>query len=148
MVRSGKITVSVRSRVAHVDLIHAISDQIASLVGFDGDEKMNMGLAVREAAINAIKHGNQMDPRKPLRVVFEFDDGGMSVAIRDRGDGFELGNVADPTLPENLFRTSGRGLLLMKSFVDRVEVRRTSDKGTEVRLVKLVHVSSAGGRRG
>src|SRR5262245_22903330 len=123
MIPSGRITVSVTSRVAHVDLIHAISDQVAALVGFDSDEILNLGLAVREAAINAIKHGNRMDPRKKVRVIFAFDDDGLSITIQDRGAGFDPTRVADPTLPENLLQTNGRGLLLMKAFVDRVEVR-------------------------
>lgn len=147
MVSAGKITVSVKSRVAHVDLIQAISEQVGTLIGLDADEVLNIGLAVREAAINAIKHGNHMDVRKTVRAVFDFGDEGMSVAIRDRGNGFELEQVADPTLPENLFRTSGRGVLLMKAFVDRIEVRRVPGKGTEVCLTKLVREPSAQRRR-
>src|SRR4029077_15288722 len=77
---SGKITISVASRVAHVDMIHAISDQVAALVGFGEDDILNLGLAVREAAINAIKHGNRLNPRKRVRVVFEFNGHGLSVA--------------------------------------------------------------------
>jgi len=136
MSASGKITVSVASRVANVDLIHAISDQVATLVGFDTDEILNLGLAVREATINAIKHGNGLDPRKRVQVTFEFGEQGMTVAIRDRGKGFDLDAVADPTLPENLFQPSGRGLLLMKAFVDRVEVHEHEGKGAEVSLYK------------
>ena len=134
--QSGKVTVSVSSRVSHVDLIHAISDQIATLVGFAEDEVLNVGLAVREATINAMKHGNGMDPRKQVRVVFEFDEHGMSVAVRDRGNGFDPNRVADPTEPENLFRPNGRGILLMKAFVDRVEVHRDQGRGAEVLLFK------------
>ena len=132
----GKVTVSVSSRVSHVDLIHAISDQIAMLVGFAEDEVLNVGLAVREATINAMKHGNGMDPRKQVRVVFEFDKGGMSVAVRDRGRGFDPNRIDDPTEPENLFRPNGRGILLMKAFVDRIEVHRDHGRGAEVVLFK------------
>jgi len=137
MTPAGKITVSVASRVAHVDLIHAISDQVAALVGFDGDEVLNLGLAVREAAINAIKHGNGMDPRKKVQVVFEFDERALTIAVRDRGRGFDPDAVADPTLPENLLQTSGRGILLMKAFVDRIEVHGGNGKGAEVCLYKV-----------
>src|SRR5262245_57067080 len=136
MTPSGKITVSVASRVGHVDLIHAISDQVAALVGFDNDEILNLGLAVREATINAIKHGNGLDPKKRVRVTFTFDDDGLEVAIRDRGKGFDPNSIADPTLPENLFQPSGRGVLLMKAFVDRVEVHGQDGKGAEVHLFK------------
>ena len=147
MMASGKVTVSVTSRVVHVDLIHAISDQVAALVGFDGDEVLNLGLAVREAAINAIKHGNGMDPRKKVRVIFEFDQGGLSIAVQDRGAGFDPDRVVDPTLPENLLQTSGRGLLLMRAFVDRVEVRGPDNgKGAEVLLFKGRHESAGQNR--
>lgn len=147
MAKSGRIILSVKSRVEHVDLIHAICDQVATLVGFEGDELMNFGLAVREAAINAMKHGNLMNPRKSVRVVFEFGDDGMSVSIKDRGHGFDPENVADPTLPENIYRSSGRGVLLMKTFVDRMEVRNGNGKGTEVCLYKLVREPSTQERR-
>ena len=110
MAKSGRIILSVKSRVEHVDLIHAISDQVATHVGFEGDALMNFGLAVREAVINAMKHGNLMNPRKSVRVVFDFGDDGMSVSIKDRGRGFDPENVADPTLPENIYRSSGRGV--------------------------------------
>src|SRR5262245_31194354 len=112
MTNPGKITVSVASRVAHVDLIHAISDQVASMMGFDGDEILNLGLAVREATINAIKHGNRLDPKKRVKVTFTFDDEGLEVAVRDRGKGFDSNNVADPIIPEKLSRQSGRGVML------------------------------------
>lgn len=136
---SGKITVTLASRVGHVDLIHAISDQVAAMMGFNADEILNLGLAVREATINAIKHGNGLDPRKRVRVTFTFDDDGLEVAIRDRGKGFDPNRVADPTLPENLFHPSGRGVLLMKAFVDRVEVHGQDGKGAEVCLFKGRH---------
>ena len=136
MTTSGKITVTVASKVGHVDLIHAISDQIAAMIGFDSDEILNLGLAVREATINAIKHGNGLDPKKRVRVTFTFGGDGLRVAIKDRGKGFDPNNVADPTLPENLFQPSGRGVLLMKAFVDRVEVHGQEGKGSEVFLYK------------
>lgn len=132
----GKITVTVASRVAHVDLIHAISDQVAAMMGFNGDEILNLGLAVREATINAIKHGNGLDPKKRVRVTFTFDHDGLEVAIKDRGKGFDPNNIVDPTLPENLYQPSGRGVLLMKAFVDRIEVHGQNGKGSEVCLFK------------
>ena len=144
----GKITVTVASRVAHVDLIHAISDQVATMMGFDGDEILNLGLAVREATINAIKHGNGLDPKKRVKVTFTFDDEGLEVAVRDRGKGFDPNNVADPTLPENLYQPSGRGVLLMKAFVDRVEVHGQNGKGAEVCLFKERRVVGDKARHG
>ena len=128
---SGRITVSVAIRVAHVDLIHAISDQVAALVGFDGDEILNLGLAVREAAINAIKHGNRMDPKKKVRVIFEFDDEGLSILVQDRGAGFDPGQIFSPP--------RGWGLTGMRERVEAVggqlNIHSAPGNGTIVEVI-------------
>jgi serine/threonine-protein kinase RsbW len=95
-----------------------------------------VGLAVREALINAMRHGNGLGSDEPVEVVFCLMAGKLEVAIRDRGDGFDPAEVADPTLPENLSRTSGRGLLIIRSFVDAVRFRRRRGGGMEVILSK------------
>jgi serine/threonine-protein kinase RsbW len=91
-------------------------------------------LAVEEALINAIKHGNQMDRDKTVRVVYYVSAERFEVEIVDQGPGFAPDEVPDPTSPENLERPCGRGLLLMKHYMSEVAY---SDRGRAVRMSKL-----------
>ena len=87
-----------------------------------------IGVAVRESVINAIKHGNREDPDKLVTVEFTFapaaDPGELIVRVLDEGEGFEPEEVADPLAPENLLKSSGRGIFFMRSFMDDVTLRR------------------------
>ncbi len=74
-------------------------------------------LAIEEAIINAIKHGNKLDPSKFVEVRYTIDEEHFLVEIEDEGPGFDPENVPDPTSPENIERPSGRGLLLMKAYM-------------------------------
>ena len=144
MASQSRLTLTFPSDVKHVDLVHSLSDKVSELVGFDQDAQVNLGLAVREAAINAVKHGNLYDARKKVSVKFEFGGPDVVVTIEDRGGGFDPETTPDPTLPENLHRPSGRGLLLMKAFVDEVDVQPRAGGGNIVRLVKHVSHRSSG----
>jgi len=119
-----------------IDLAHAASESLAGLAGLDEDDALNMGLAVREAVINAMVHGNRSRADRSVTVLFEATAGSLRVKVRDQGAGFDPASTADATAEENLLRTSGRGLLLMRAFVDEVEFSRSDDGGTEVTLVK------------
>ena len=88
---------------------------------FSEREVFSVRLALEEALVNAIKHGNGSNPTKSVEVVFHVDEREMSVAITDEGPGFSLEDVPDPTLPENMDKPSGRGLLLMRSFMTSVK---------------------------
>jgi serine/threonine-protein kinase RsbW len=146
MTTPTRLTLSFPSDVKHVDLVHSLSDKVSELVGFDQDASINLGLAVREAAINAVKHGNQHDTRKKVSVMFEFGGPDVIVTIEDRGEAFDPANAPDPTLPENLHRASGRGLLLMKAFVDEMDIHPRPGGGSVVKLVK--HVTQHKGGNG
>lgn len=74
-------------------------------------------LSLEEALINAIKHGNRLDPAKMVHIRYSIDETGFAIEIEDEGPGFDPGTVPDPTLPENLERPSGRGLLLMRAYM-------------------------------
>ena len=138
MARSSKLQMTFPSEVVHVDLVHTASDRISSIVGLDENDTLNLGLAVREATINAIKHGNRFDPRKNVTVTFRYSDREVEVTIEDAGGGFDPDATPDPTLPENLQRTDGRGFLLMRAFVDSVDVQPRKRGGSVVRLVKRI----------
>jgi serine/threonine-protein kinase RsbW len=130
------IEMTLTSRVDIANLVHAASDEICRMAGLDEDARMNLGLALREATVNAVKHGNRMDAHKAVVVVFDLDPRRLSVSIHDQGEGFDFRKDVDPRLPGNLNKTSGRGLFLMKHFVDQVKYAHEPGKGTTVCLIK------------
>jgi serine/threonine-protein kinase RsbW len=103
-----------------------------------------MEVAVRESVINAIKHGNRNDPQKQVFVEFitrpDTDPDEMVVTIRDEGEGFDPDDLPDPLAPENLLKSSGRGIFFMRSFMDDVRIERAKEGGMQVRLTKKLPV--------
>jgi serine/threonine-protein kinase RsbW len=140
--------VVVGSRVEYVDAMHAVAEEMAKLAGMPEDDGFHFALAVREAATNAVTHGNGQDPDKQVTLRFELENHSLLAAIRDQGSGFSFSRTADPRLPENRFKTSGRGLLLMRSFVDEVSYDHQPGVGTEVRLLKRLGGAAPGGSDG
>jgi serine/threonine-protein kinase RsbW len=124
------------SRIAYVDLVHEVAEDLARAARFSRGAALNIGLAVREAFINAIKHGNRMDARKTVEVAFEERPGLFRVRVRDEGPGFDWENTDDPLAGDNVLRSSGRGIFFMKHFVDRVAFLKRRGRGTEVVLEK------------
>jgi serine/threonine-protein kinase RsbW len=102
---------------------------------------------VRESVINAIKHGNREDYGKLVTVEFTFapldDPRELVVRVLDQGEGFDPDEVADPLAPENILKSSGRGIFFMRSFMDDVTLTRASGGGMEVRMVKKLAASGA-----
>jgi serine/threonine-protein kinase RsbW len=125
-----------------LDFVQLVSDHLCRRLGFDEDSMHWVGVAVRESVINAIKHGNQNDQRKMVHVEFTTsshpEPGGLVVAVRDEGEGFDPESIADPLAPENVLKSSGRGIFLMRNFMDDVSLRRVPEGGMEVRMVKKV----------
>jgi len=123
-----------------VDFVQTVSDHIGRLVGLDDDALHWVGVAVRESVINAIKHGNAGDQRKRVYVEFTPLDlespPGVAIRVRDEGPGFDPAAVPDPLHPDNLLKESGRGIFLIRSFMDEVAVRRAPEGGMEVLMVK------------
>lgn len=122
-----------------LDFVQVVSDHLCRRVGFDEDSMHWVGVAVRESVINAIKHGNQNDQQKLVHVEFTSStgpEGELAVSIRDEGQGFDPASIADPLAPENMLKSSGRGIFLMRNFMDDVELRRAPQGGMEVRMVK------------
>ena len=104
-----------------------------------------IGLAVREAVANAIKHGNRLDPAKPVDVTVELGADEVEIRVRDRGAGFDPDRVKDPLAPENRFRADGRGILYMNRSMDEVRYSFHPDGGTVVTLRRRLTASPGGG---
>jgi serine/threonine-protein kinase RsbW len=123
-----------------LDFVQLVSDHLCRRIGFDEDSMHWVGVAVRESVINAIKHGNQNDLRKMVHVEFASssgdDPGELVIAVRDEGEGFDPDTLANPLAPENMLKSSGRGIFLMRNFMDDVSLRRMPEGGMEVRMVK------------
>jgi len=126
----------VSSDVRLVDLIHNAAEKVAQLAGFDADDALNIGLAVREGAINAIIHGNGSNKKLEVNVTLSANGDGFSAHITDEGEGFDPQGAPDPTQGKGLLKTSGRGLLLMRAFVDEVVYSRRGARGMEVTMTK------------
>jgi len=123
-----------------LDLVQVLSDRLSSIAGLDEDLTHWVSVAVRESVINAIKHGNREDRAKHVVVEFilrprerpeEF-----VVRVLDQGEGFEPEDVANPLAPENILKSSGRGIFFMRSFMDDVSMARRPEGGMSVRMTK------------
>jgi serine/threonine-protein kinase RsbW len=125
-----------------IDLVQVVSDHVCRQVGLDDDALHWVGVAVRESVINAIKHGNRHDVEKLVMVEFSTLPSGSAtslvVLVQDQGEGFDPDHLADPLAPENLLKSSGRGIFFMRSFMDDVTIHRRPEGGMEVRMVKSV----------
>jgi serine/threonine-protein kinase RsbW len=123
-----------------VDVVQVVSDHIGRMVGLDDDGLHWLGVAVRESVINAIKHGNANDVHKRVHVevapLEAESPQGVWIRVRDEGPGFDPACLPDPLAPENLLKTSGRGIFLIRSFMDEMHVRRAAEGGMEVVMVK------------
>ena len=129
-----------------LDCVQVVSDYLGRTVGLDDDDRHWVGVAVRESVINAIKHGNRNDSTKRVFVEFETSTNSvpeLSIRVRDQGEGFDPEEVADPLAPENLLKSSGRGIFLIRNFMDVVQLRRAPEGGMEIRMVKRVQPASA-----
>lgn len=140
-----RVSYTMDSTLETVDTAEQTASRIATEAGFDEDQVMQIAMAVREAAVNAVLHGNAYDPDKKVNVDFERTGGELVITIRDQGKGLDPSKIPDPLAPENLLRTSGRGIFLIRSFMDEVEIH-PSQTGTEIKLVKHVHGQAAGGK--
>jgi serine/threonine-protein kinase RsbW len=138
--RGGTVRLQIHSNFDMVDFVQVVSDRVGQLAGLDEDATHWVGVSVRESVINAIKHGNRFDPSKLVTVEFSLEPAAAPTAlvirITDEGEGFDPVEVADPLAPENLLRSSGRGIFFMRSFMDDVVLRRGAEGGMEVRMVK------------
>jgi serine/threonine-protein kinase RsbW len=146
MIPPHTVRIEFHSAFDMLDFVHAVSDHVCKAAGLDEDELHWVSVAVRESVVNAIKHGNKNDPNK--RVIVEFSpvpaaaSDELVIRIEDQGEGFVPEEVADPLAPENILKSSGRGIFLIRNFMDETVLKKVAG-GMEIRMVKKLQRAGA-----
>jgi serine/threonine-protein kinase RsbW len=133
---SERIEITVSSRFENIELVQVIAEHLCENAGLDEDGSHWIGMAVREAVANAIKHGNKLDAGKKVFATFELSGTALEITIMDQGEGFDPSNVSDPLNPQNLMKTSGRGIFYMKTFMDQIQYSFDPSGGTSLIMTK------------
>ena len=131
-----KTELKLPSRIESIEKAVSAAEDFGRLSGFGNDDLHAIDMAVREAVINAVKHGNEENETKQVEITFRNSTEGFEITVRDFGSGFNVEEVPDPTNPENLLKANGRGILFMRAFMDRVEWSNHSDGGMIVKMLK------------
>jgi len=124
------------SRIESVEEAAMMADEFAKSRGFGDEVIFAIDLAIRESVANAVKHGNKFDEAKNVDIKFSDSSEGFEITVRDYGTGFSVEDIPDPTNPENLLKSNGRGILFMRSFMDEVEWENPSGGGLIVKMLK------------
>ena len=140
-----RLSYKLDSTLETVDSAEQTANRVASESGFGEDEVLLISMAVREATVNAVLHGNACYPDKKVELEFERTENDLVITIRDQGKGLDENKIPNPLEPDNLLKTSGRGIFLIRSFMDDVQIT-PSQSGTEIKLIKHVHGATAGGK--
>lgn len=125
------------STLDSVDKAEQVTLQVAEKAGFPEEELDKIGMAVRESMVNAVVHGNQYNAQKKVHLSVSRESDRLIVTIVDQGQGFDVDSLPDPLAEDNLLRQSGRGIFLIRAFMDEARIRRLP-AGTEVKLVKYL----------
>jgi serine/threonine-protein kinase RsbW len=133
---TDRVDTWLESNLHSVDEAERFVLDVAKDEGFPEDELHKISMAVRETVVNAVVHGNRYSAHKKVHLRVSTGSDRITVTVEDQGNGFDLSSVPDPLAAENLLHQSGRGILLIKAFVDEYCVRKLSPGGTEVKLVK------------
>ena len=135
MVEARKQELKLESTLDSVDVAEEMVRKFAEENGFPEDEIHQIGMAVRESVVNAVVHGNCYSSQKKVTLAVESDRDRLTIKIQDQGVGFDPDEVPNPLANENIMRKSGRGLFLIRAFMDELHVKRLSE-GMEVIMVK------------
>lgn len=128
--------ITLPSLIESVDEAAQTAEDFAKSRGFSEDLISSVDLAIRESVANAVKHGNKFDETKKVEVKFADVSDGLEITVRDHGAGFAVDDIPDPTNPENLLKSNGRGILFMNSFMDEVNWENHPDGGMIVKMLK------------
>src|SRR5712664_1885732 len=116
--RPQRVELVLETLLESIALAEEVGVCIAAVLGFSEDDKYKIGLSVHEGVMNAFQYGNEQRREKKIRVVFELMQEKLVIRVADQGGGFRLEDVPDPRLDENMLGEAGRGVLLMRAFMD------------------------------
>jgi serine/threonine-protein kinase RsbW len=130
------LEVTLETQVESVNLAEEMCLRMAEAAGFGEDDCYRIGMSVREGVINAFHYGNQERPEKKIHLAVDLTTDKMIIHVLDEGTGFKLSDVPDPLAEENLLSTSGRGIFLMRAFMDEFDVVPGKTGGAEIVMSK------------
>lgn len=133
------VEVTLESALKSIEVAEEITRRVCATAGFEEEEQQRIEMAVHESLINAIEHGNKGDSTKRVWMRYQIFDDRLEIRVRDQGNGFDLSVVPDPRENENLLNVSGRGIFLIRSFMDEFRVEKVAGAGTEVTMVKRLN---------
>jgi serine/threonine-protein kinase RsbW len=127
---------TIPSRLEELESVQKLISEATAAFGLSEDMAYWMELTVSESVINAIRHGNRFDPTKKAHLAISFDGESVEVIVDDQGEGFNLEELADPTRAENLLKPCGRGILIIRSFMDQVTLSPKEGGGMRLYMLK------------
>ena len=133
----SEIHLTLYSDIKYLDIVQSVSDSFSALAGFEEEEVYKVGLSVREAVTNAILHGNKNNSAIPVNLCFQQAGDRLVVKVTDQGEGIDEKGLPDPLDPEHLLKPGGRGIFLVKSFMDNVFFNTPDGGGTELVMEKF-----------
>jgi len=130
------------SRLEALESVQRLVTEAALEYKLSEDFAYWMELSISESMINAIRHGNRCDPSKNAHLRISLNGSELEIIVEDQGTGFNLDSLADPTETQNLLKPSGRGILIIRSFMDEVNLSVSEGGGSRLRMVKRLPESA------
>ena len=138
---ASTVEMTFESNLKYVEVAEDVVRRVCTTAGFEEEEVHKIEMAAHESLINAIWHGNKNDPAKQVWLKFQIFGDRLEIRVRDQGNGFDPDHVPDPLEESNLLKVSGRGIFLIRAYVDEFRVKNLAGSGTEVTLVKRFNQS-------
>ena len=138
--RSFELTIP--SRLEEMETVHDVIGQAVKEYELSDDIAHWIELTISESMINAIQHGNKADPAKEATLKISSTGDAIEIIVEDQGCGFKMDKIADPTDTANLLKPSGRGILIIRSFMDEVDLTQREGGGCRLRMVKKIRSNS------
>ena len=132
------VELRIQSNLDYAEVVENLTNNLTALAGCSPDHAYFVEMALREIVANAIQHGNKSDLNKTVQIEYRFDKESFHVKVQDQGEGFDFDHLPDPCNPENLLKSSGRGIFLVRSFMDNFSLCFIPNQGTRVCFSKKI----------